>query len=395
MLRTRLRLDSSMADSQEFEGLVDAAGGARRGNAALERLVNVDGRKLVDRHKIAEAFEPGVVGVDRLFVLVRHRHHEQRFGKVAGFADHLVPGGGQDGPRRGQIGSELLVAGLLVLDVGGGRPVEAVGDEARGHGAGDFGHAAAKLTATVDEHVIAWCGFELGDVVAEQGVDAAEVTAGRARVKHGHDAFAWSADPMPHELAGQPAVGPERERKAAAERLAKAMLVVDADAGDFERDGGQRGERLEIGNEQVGLFHQRELADQIERLASGTKELAQVAERAQRGNAAAGGLAPTETFDAIRSMAAVGEQAIGVGESEERDQVPQPMESLDQREGPAAMAQSFAADAVKDFHCVGPLESIQCPGDGCGAVSGNCLSPTLSQGFRSAVVPPLLLIVGI
>ncbi len=100
------------------------------------------------------------------------------------------------------------------------------------------------------------------------------------------------------------------------------MLVVDVDAGDLERGGGQRGERLEVGEEQVGPLDERELADHVERFASSAEELAQVAERAQRGDAAACGLAPAEASDAVGPMAAAGEQAVGVGESEQRDLVP-------------------------------------------------------------------------
>ena len=36
MLRTRLRIDSSMADPQEFEDLIDAVGRSGRGDAASQ-----------------------------------------------------------------------------------------------------------------------------------------------------------------------------------------------------------------------------------------------------------------------------------------------------------------------------------------------------------------------
>ena len=69
---------------------------------------------------VADAFAAGVAGVDFLLVLIGHRHDEQRLAEVAGFADQLLPGRAEHGPRGGQVGGELVVAGSLVFDVGGG-----------------------------------------------------------------------------------------------------------------------------------------------------------------------------------------------------------------------------------------------------------------------------------
>ena len=125
-------------------------------------------------------------------------------------------------------------------------------------------------------------GWRRGDLFAQQRVDAAIVAAGRAIVKHGDDALARTLDPTVHELAGQSGVDAERERKIAAQRVAEAVLVVDADAGNVERRGRDRRERLEIGDEQVGLLDERELADLIERFAASAKEAGRSCRRCRR-----------------------------------------------------------------------------------------------------------------
>ena len=109
-----------------------------------------------------------------------------------------------------------------------------------------------------------------------------ELPIGRAMVEDGDDALAGPTDPPLDKLPRQPAIGAEPEREVAAQRLTEAVLIVDADAGCFERCGGQRRERLEIGEEQVGLFHQGQLPNQVERLAAGAEEVGKIAERAER-----------------------------------------------------------------------------------------------------------------
>src|SRR5262245_1517715 len=93
MLRTRVRIDSSMTDSQEIEDLIDPVFGFGPNRAIAKTCFNTRGSKVVDGTIVADAFEPGISGVNLLFVLPRHRNREKRFSKVPRFANQLLSRG--------------------------------------------------------------------------------------------------------------------------------------------------------------------------------------------------------------------------------------------------------------------------------------------------------------
>jgi hypothetical protein len=50
--------------------------------------------------------------------------------------------------------------------------------------------------------------------------------------------------------------------------MAETVLVVDAHAGNAKGRGRQRGQGLEIGDEQLGLLGKRKLPHQVQRLTA-------------------------------------------------------------------------------------------------------------------------------
>ena len=128
-------------------------------------------------------------------------------------------------------------------------------------------------------------------------------------MKHRYDALPRLSDPAPHKLARQAAVDLQIKWEIASQRMAKPMLVVDAIARCFQRESGQRRERLEIGDEKIGALGKRKLANKVQRLAPPPQVMPETTNRSQRIDSTGARLPKSQPLDVVRLVARAVEQS--------------------------------------------------------------------------------------